>query len=336
MGGGTRGRAVTRHALLIADCGVGVGLGHLERLLALADALRPDYSSVLVLPHDDTELVQRVVARGHEPFTVVGDTAARADAAVEATPGADIVVLDGYVFPAALQGRLRDRSPLAVLDDLSLPADCDLFVNPSPGGNERRPIGAAAFIGGAAYAVVRQEFIAAREAVMRRGRARRSVLVSTGSTDLNGIAGRVSLELLRMDPIVKVVKVVGPDARADDFGREPRLSTLTGPSSLVDGLVGATVYVGAAGTTAIQAACVGIPSVITAAVPNQCAQAAALAAEGCALAVDSEDLAATCLGLLDDPVRLDDMASRGRNLVDGLGAVRVADALRQLVETRAA
>jgi hypothetical protein len=31
---------MTRRALLIPDCGVGTGLGHLERALALADALR--------------------------------------------------------------------------------------------------------------------------------------------------------------------------------------------------------------------------------------------------------------------------------------------------------
>jgi spore coat polysaccharide biosynthesis predicted glycosyltransferase SpsG len=61
--------------------------------------------------------------------------------------------------------------------------------------------------------------------------------------------------------------------RADD-GKRGRL--LVAPRSLAEALSSAAIYVGAAGTTAVQAACVGIPAVVTAAVPNQVAQAAAL------------------------------------------------------------
>jgi spore coat polysaccharide biosynthesis predicted glycosyltransferase SpsG len=91
------------------------------------------------------------------------------------------------------------------------------------------------------------------------------------------------------------------------------------------------MYVGAAGTTAVQAACVGTPAVVTAAVPNQVAQAAALQAAGCAVVADPHDLATQCLSLLDDPARREAMAVRGRRLVDGNGAGRVATAVRQLV-----
>jgi spore coat polysaccharide biosynthesis predicted glycosyltransferase SpsG len=50
VGGGERGHLVTPRALLCADCGSGVGLGHLERMLALADALQPDVDVVLLVP----------------------------------------------------------------------------------------------------------------------------------------------------------------------------------------------------------------------------------------------------------------------------------------------
>jgi UDP:flavonoid glycosyltransferase YjiC (YdhE family) len=86
----------------------------------------------------------------------------------------------------------------------------------------------------------------------------------------------------------------------------------------------------------VQAACVGVPSVITPAVADQRSQADALVAAGCAIATEPAHLAAECLRLLDDTGLCDAMARRGRDLVDGRGAARVASAVRRLVHARAA
>jgi UDP-2,4-diacetamido-2,4,6-trideoxy-beta-L-altropyranose hydrolase len=336
MGSGTRDRAMTLRALLAPACGHGVGLGHLERMLALADALKPEGSVSLILPSGDSMLRRRVEDRGHEVVEAPGTTASRVESVVDAAPPVDVIVLDGYVFDVALQARLRDVAPLIVVDDLGLPAACDLAVNPSPGGERLRPTGANTFMGGAAYALLRLAFLEARERVMRGGRGARTVVVSTGATDLEGISERVSGELLERDASVQVVRVVGPDVRGMHGSDQPRLDVLVAPTSLADALARATVYVGAAGTTAVQAACVGTPSVINDAVANQSAQAVALARAGCAVVVDSDDLAVECLRLLDDAGRRDAMANQGRALVDGRGAWRVADAVRHLVRVDAA
>jgi UDP-2,4-diacetamido-2,4,6-trideoxy-beta-L-altropyranose hydrolase len=336
VGGGKRGYTVRPRALLAADCGSGVGLGHLERMLALADALRADLDVSIVVPQGDAAVRDRVSDRGHVPLETPGDTPARVAAAVSTIDTVDVLVLDGYVFDVALQHRLRQRAPLTVVDDLCLPTDCDLAVNPSPGGEAMRPSGADGFLGGPAFALLRASFADAREQAPRRGRDSRTVLVSSGATDLAGIGGRVTRALLDGDSRVKVVRVVGPDTPGVAGRDHDREQLLIAPPSLAEPLSQASVYVGAAGTTAVQAACVGTPAIITAAVPNQQAQAAALAAAGCAMVVEVEDLASTCLQLLDDSARRDDMATRGRALVDGRGAERVADAIRQLVAARAA
>jgi len=336
VGGGARGRAVRPRALLAADCGRGVGLGHLERMLALADALRSDVDVNVVLPLGDAPLRARVVDRGHTPLEAIGDSVERVGAAVDDSSGFDAVVLDGYVFDLALQRRLRARAPLTVVDDLCLPADCDLAVNPSPAGDRMRPSGATAFLGGARFALLRSSFVEARDLVSGRGLARRTVLVSTGATDLDGIGAQVTTDLLDGDETVEVIRVVGPDAHPVHGGGLARERLIIAPPSLAEVMSEATIYAGAAGTTAVQAACVGIPAVITAAVPNQVAQADALAVAGCALVVDAADVAATCLALLDDRARCADMSARGRALVDGRGANRVAAAVRDLIAARAA
>jgi UDP-2,4-diacetamido-2,4,6-trideoxy-beta-L-altropyranose hydrolase len=162
------------------------------------------------------------------------------------------------------------------------------------------------------------------------------VLVSTGATDLAGLGSTVTDDLLDRDATVEVIRVIGPDT--DSSGREgrPRERRLVAPPHLADVLATSTVYVGAAGTTAVQAACVGTPAVITVAVSNQKAQADALARAGCAVVTDTALMAATCLTLLDDPDQRESMAARGRTLVDGGGAARVAEAIRTLVAARAA
>jgi len=335
VGGGARGHLVTPRALLAADCGRGVGLGHLERMLALADALRPDVDVAVLIPEDDHDLQARVTDRGHSVLPARGSTCERVEAALRNPASFDAVVLDGYVFPVGLQRRLRDQAPLTVVDDLQLPADCDLAVNPSPGGEALRPLGAASFLGGATYALIRDSVVRARELVLRRGSDQRSVLVSTGATDLAGLGSTLADALLDRDVSVEVTRVVGPDSRAGRAPR-PREHLLVAPADLADAFAAATVFAGAAGTTAVQAACAGIPAVITPAVRNQQAQAAALAAAGCAMVVDPVEMAQSCLGLLDDPVQRAAMARRGRALVDGRGASRVAQAVRHLVAARSA
>jgi UDP-2,4-diacetamido-2,4,6-trideoxy-beta-L-altropyranose hydrolase len=335
VGGGARGHLVTPRALLAADCGRGVGLGHLERMLALADALHPDVEVSVLVPEDDPALQQRVSDRGHLALVARGDTCDRVEAALGDSPSFDAVILDGYVFPIRLQRRVRDRAPLTVVDDLGLPADCELGVNPSPGGEALRPAGAAMFLGGADYALIRASVVHARALVLRRGGDRRSVLVSTGATDLARLGPDVTDALLDGDADVEVTRVIGPDS-GDRRDARPREHLLVAPPDLASALAAASVYVGAAGTTAVQAACVGIPAVITAAVSNQESQAAALAAAGCAVVVDTAGMASACLTLLDDPERRAEMASSGRALVDGRGASRVAEAIRHLVVARAA
>ncbi len=322
---------MTARALLVPDCGSGVGLGHLERMLALADELSPALATALVVPLADEELRRRVGARGHPPLEAPGSAAERAvAAALEAC--SDVIVLDGYGFDVASQSRLRKLARLVVVDDLGLDTDCDLAVNPSPGGERRRAPGCDAFLGGARYALLSSDYLQARAGTLSRAGAQSAVLVSTGAMDLHGITTRVVAELLRSDPGFDVAVVVGPEMAATQLA-DPRVEVLVSPSSLAGPLSLATVYVGAGGTTALQAACVGIPAVLTAAVANQVAQVTALAAAGCAVAAAPEDLVPACLRLLDEPELRHRMARIGRKLVDGHGAARVAGAVRALLRT---
>ena len=109
---------MTARALLVPDCGPGVGLGHLERMLALADALSPDPIATVVVPAGDSRAAASRRRRAATTrWTQHGDAVARA-LSTAAAVSADVIVLDGYGFDVATQQRLRELAPLVVVDDL--------------------------------------------------------------------------------------------------------------------------------------------------------------------------------------------------------------------------
>jgi spore coat polysaccharide biosynthesis predicted glycosyltransferase SpsG len=100
--------------------------------------------------------------------------------------------------------------------------------------------------------------------------------------------------------------------------------------------------VAAAGTSALELACAGIPAALVAVADNQRPVLSAAARLGCAAALGwhgdvDEARIADCLSALakDLPLRTT-MAARGRELVDGAGAERVANKIIHLARIRAA
>jgi UDP:flavonoid glycosyltransferase YjiC (YdhE family) len=158
----------------------------------------------------------------------------------------------------------------------------------------------------------------------------------SGATDLDGTGEQLTARLIRTHGTLEVIRVVGPDASTTGRDGGGRARVLIAPGGLAEPLASATISAGAAGTTAVQAACVGIPAVVTAAMPNQVAHAAALERAGCVVVDDSRDLATVCLQLLEDDAHRRRMAVCRRSLVDGRGAVRPADAMVALTRTRVA
>jgi len=166
-----------------------------------------------VLVPEGTRLCDGVSAIRSHPIDAQGDTPLRVASALAASPLFDAVVLDGYVFDVGLQRRLRRSRATDVVDDLRLPTDCDLAVNPSPGGESLRPDGARAFSAGPAYALIRASVVSAREMASRGDREPRTVAGFNRVQPIRrGLGLSVSHALLDRDSTVAVTRVVGPDS----------------------------------------------------------------------------------------------------------------------------
>ncbi len=124
--------------------------------------------------------------------------------------------------------------------------------------------------------------------------------------------------------------VLVPDGAADG----PRVEPLPSPVALVDVLPGVDLAVSAAGVTAYELACAGVPALVVALVENQQRVARACAEAGVALGLDglrsdwAEQLEGKLRRLTHPAVRRA-MADAGPRAFDGRGAGRAAREIEQ-------
>lgn len=344
-----------------ADASHGLGAGHVMRCLSLAQALGRGGAAVQFVCQDlPGQLADRITAEGHGcSLLPIGlDAAADAEAsrrALQATLAAagplDWLVVDHYGLAAPWQQALR---PLArrvlVIDDLADRAHaCDALLDQNLGRSAADydgllPAGAVCWIG-PAHALLRPEFAAARPASLARRaglRRPRHWLVSMGGSDPQQATVQVlrwlgGAGLLAADGQVTVV--LGPQAQTlqavqallPTLGCASRLRVdVRAPAQMAALLAEADVAIGAAGTSAWERCCLGLPSLLLLLADNQAPGLRALVAQGAALSIGTPQAIATPpAGALVGPA-LEALAQAAAAVTDGLGAERVAAAMRSV------
>lgn len=323
------------HALLRCDATPEGGVGHLVRALAVARAAREAGWTVSLAGEVTSALGRDLLAEsGLERVGVPPDGLA----VLAAEQGAVLVHVDDYATGPGARAELdRAGALLSSMEDGTFgrrPADVVVDSTLGAEDAERPDDGSGLVLRGIAYAPMREDVLRARE--QRRARAPREpgaplrALVVAGGTDAVGAAA-VLAGVARATGRVGELVVVAPAARWDDVRTAAGDDVdLREPFPGVLGLAAdADVVLSAAGTTAWELACVGVPTVLVAVVDNQVPGYEAAVARGFALGLG------TLAGLREDAAagarRLDgllDQLSRHERPdgVDGRGASRIVGA----------
>ncbi len=295
--------------LILADAGAQLGFGHVGRCLAVLEEL--DGRAALAV--SDPATFRLLAARGIP--LVAPDAPAR-------------VLLVDHRQPTSAEEVAHMRAHgrrVCLLDDVGTGRTvADLVVDP-PTGCAWPPAGGRR-LAGFEHALLRHEVRVAAG----HGLAGVEVLISMGGSDPEGLTPPLALALRAAG--ASVLSVLGPTYR----GAQPQGEVLPDPRDWPRALAGARLLVGRFGHTLLEAAHLGTPALALATNGRAAVEAAAFAAHGTAEATrvsgpgDIGEVAARALGLLGEPDRLAAMAARGRELVDGRGATRVAAALLEL------
>lgn len=339
---------VTGPPLVIrADADERIGLGHIGRTIALAEAWRARGGQVrYVATPSLAEAAAGWIARAGAELNVLSvGRYSREDAErTVALAGSAPVVFDGFEPPADYRSMLRAGvRRLTFIDDVggAGPWVSDVLVNQNygagPGLYPTLPAGTATLFG-PSFALVRNEFARWRDRRPRPGRRARRLAFSFGGADPKDVAttALAAVDRLNIDDL-RVILATGPaNPRAGALAglrRRASVTVLRQPRSMARLLAWADVAVVAGGSTVWEAACLGVPMLGIVVAENQRPGAEALARDGlwrylgAAEDISPAILARALEGMIADPAELRRLSEAGRSLVDGRGPERIAAAV---------
>ena len=340
--------------LVLCDGGGPIGVGHVIRSLALAEASVAAGHSVVVAGHFEGSFVQRQLAEAPVEVVQLGSAAvAGPDPTLELVRRfePDVLHVDSYDVAGWVMGSFI----LSNMEDGSFgrrPAD--VVIDPTIGAelSPRPDDGSTLLLRGSRYTPIRQRVLDARrsgQADTAHDAAARSVLVVMGGTDPVGLAP-VAVRLLAgtglvLDVTVIAVGEIAERVRAAAEGSSLSLSVLAPVDDLAALMVRQDLVVSAAGTSVWELCCIGVPMALVWAVDNQRVGYDGVVAAGAAVGLGGPELGGPELGgdgsvrdeasvgllrtaLTDSRARAD-MVLAGRQVIDGLGTWRVVRAWEQ-------
>lgn len=332
------------------DSGGSVGAGHAMRCLALAERWKALGQEVhFLLGEHRPALAERIRAEGVNVVRAgIGDWSvgdAEETASLAASVGARWVVVDSYRAAPEYQIALSERAAswILLIDDTGCLKGhlAEAVLDATPGAN--RCVYSADSGGrapelmlGEGFALIRSEFERARAVRRPPEGPVESVLLTLGGVDPDGMTAALIGPLVEALPGRRLTAVVGAEnvqvdgirAAAAAVGEAVQVEVIVGACDMGSLLAEADLVVAAASTTALEAACAALPSVLVVLADNQAALAGAFASRGAASVLDGSAgplaIARAAAEIAEDSGLRSALSAAAARLVDGRGAFRAA------------
>ncbi|MFH1263276.1 MAG: UDP-2,4-diacetamido-2,4,6-trideoxy-beta-L-altropyranose hydrolase [Pseudomonadota bacterium] len=335
---------VTGPLLFRCDAGVEMGIGHIMRSLALAQAWQDQRGKVAFLCADFLPILRDRFDAEQIPIHPIQTKSGSPEDATETVrlflaQKAGFLVVDGYQFRDEFLHTLAcEAIPFLIIDDCGrnglLPSRFVLNQNiharadmyPSLGRNTRLLLGTE-------FALLRREFRNTPRGPHPIPDTASKVLVVAGGTDPRGLTAKILEAMESIEDDVFEVRVIGPHAVENErVGHHP-IAAFDHVGNLSEHLRWADLVVSAAGSTVWETLFLGVPAILVSIAANQEPTAQALAAQRVVRFLGSVDhvgpkhLAAEIHSLAHDSRSRRRMSEAGPRIVDGKGAERVCAAI---------
>mgnify|MGYP001092728154 CR=1 FL=1 len=261
------------------------------------------------------------------------------------------LVLDHYSLDARWEKKLRPAtSHLMVIDDLAdRHHDCDALLDQNL-GRQLDDYAAhvppdCAVLAGSDYVLLRPEFILARPASLKR-RARpdfKHLLITMGGVDKDNVTVEVlsALRQCELPPDFHITIVMGSGSPWLEKVRHAANSlpwqaeVKVNVNNMAELMASSDLAIGAAGSTAWERCCLGLPSIMVVLADNQQIIAQMLSRAGAAFTIESASAVATKLPeflskLVNNASLRSTTAKAAGRIVDGDGVRRVIQAMKNI------
>jgi len=331
------------------DGSASIGMGHVYRSLAIADALRQSSRAdiAFLMSADHSEGLVTVSRSGY-PVRVVGD--ARLDTYIDHIRDYapeilinDLPRIDDHYLRALSHLGATTVNLVDTLDDLEVTEHYAQVIVSVMNEDRETPEG---FYGGPAYAILRSHF-REREKEREVRLEPKLVLLSFGGSDPQGLTLKAARALQGLPEGIELVAVAGPafsyraefEALVQTLPRRVPLINQAG-GHIADLMFEADVVIGSGGMSVYEIAALGTPGIVLGQNAKEDRRMREFSRHGTVeyLGLGTEvgegTLAEAATRLLGDVERRREMSGRGRTLVDGWGAVRAADLVLQSAQSR--
>ncbi|SFR45034.1 UDP-2,4-diacetamido-2,4,6-trideoxy-beta-L-altropyranose hydrolase [Pseudidiomarina maritima] len=259
----------------------------------------------------------------------------------------DWLVVDHYALDHRWHRDLRKATNnIMVIDDLANRfLDCDVLLDQNLGRKaihyEKLVPSNCIRLVGPSYALLRSEFTELREASLARRVSPKiqRILISLGGVDIDNVTADVidALDFSELPSFVELDIVMGSSAPHVDKIRE-RIANLrfnttvsVNVKNMAERMHLADFAIGAAGGSAWERCCLGLPSLVIVLAENQKAGAAALAREEIAIVLsERQSLRNRITPIVNDLMKTDELkriSEVARSITDGNGVRKVTETL---------
>jgi UDP-2,4-diacetamido-2,4,6-trideoxy-beta-L-altropyranose hydrolase len=343
---------MTPGSLLVrADSGTAIGIGHIMRTLALAQAWQSAGGSVLFLkapgdPAADDRLRSEGMEVAHVCSTIAGDDDAAETINHACERDARWIVVDGYQFPRSFQVHLRDAGFRVLhIDDAMFREEycADIVLDQNIYANEdlyRRRAPYTQLLLGTAYTLLRREFLECGPLGEREKSATPHVLVTLGGSDLENITRAVVEALQRIEPTRYTATVVVGGANPHLAELEQRVSQSSNielrvnVTEMPEMMRRADMAISGGGSTMWELCFMGISSIAIELADNQRKIVDTLDERSAAIGIRWQDvieiapLVSLVNRLLSDSTLRQRMSATAQQIIDGKGAARIIQAMQ--------
>ncbi|RYD06308.1 hypothetical protein N752_05290 [Desulforamulus aquiferis] len=254
-------------------------------------------------------------------------------------------IIDHYSLDQNWEKELRPYvKKIMVIDDLAdRPHDCDLLLdqNLCKNANKYRQLVSENCITliGPRYALLRPEFITARQNLRNRDDNIKRVLVFLGGSDPTNETKKVLDAIIQLNQSNIQFDIVVGQSNPHKYQirdlcmLEPNITLHTHVNNMAELMVNADLAIGAGGSTTWERSCLGLPSIVLSIAQNQeqlttsVADYGALTYLGRAEEVNTEIIVRAVKEHIQGSKSLTEMSEKGKQLVDGFGVERVVNAI---------
>ena len=339
--------------LFRVDAGPNVGLGHLQRCMSLAKALETlDVESVF-LTCNRSEAISRIQRFGFEVCELtISDLWNEQDSDFTMNMAAececDGIVVDSYLANSEYMSSISNNNLVTcVIDDMaSYSYPCQVVVNGNLNAKELSYLPTSVdtlFLLGPQYLMLREEFSDKSDFVVRP--TVHNILVVLGGSDSLELMPSILSMLDNMQSDFVINAIIGPFANNEQNVRQVIeksrhvINLFHSPDAIQELMMQAHLPISAGGQTFYELLCVGCPTVPIEVARNQKKQLESLVGLGYLHTIcDGTDnsvistLANSVHLLLSDYQLRSRMSHLGQQLLDGQGALRVANLLKSTIK----